>query len=81
MLDKRNEAICRRFYYWTEIQRLRFDDALRILSQDEFFIGEDYLMRIIRENASKITDIEIKSVPKVRKPKLSAVQMELLDFQ
>lgn len=33
LIMKRNEALLRRYYYWTEIQRLRFDDALKILSE------------------------------------------------
>lgn len=41
LIDKRNEALCRRWYYWTEVQRLRFDDALKILSEQEFFISEE----------------------------------------
>ena len=38
LIRLRDEALCRRYYYWTEIQRLRFDDALRRLSECEFFI-------------------------------------------
>ena len=49
LIDKRNEALCRRWYYWTEVQRLRFDDALKILSEQEFFISEDRVMAIIRQ--------------------------------
>lgn len=29
LIKLRDEALCRRYYYWTEIQRLRFDDALK----------------------------------------------------
>ena len=32
LIKLRDEALCRRYYYWTEIQRLRFDDALKVLS-------------------------------------------------
>ena len=41
LIRLRDEALCRRYYYWTEVQRLRFDDALRILSEREFFISEE----------------------------------------
>ena len=27
LIELRDEALCRRYYYWTEVQRLRFDDA------------------------------------------------------
>ena len=30
LIELRDEALCRRYYYWTEVQRLRFDDALPI---------------------------------------------------
>ena len=39
LIKLRDEALCRRYYYWTEIQRLRFDDALKVLSEREFFIS------------------------------------------
>ena len=37
LIELRDEALCRRYYYWTEVQRLRFDDALKVLSRQEFF--------------------------------------------
>ncbi len=48
LIKLRDEALCRRYYYWTERQRLRFDDALKILSEREFFISEERIMAIIR---------------------------------
>lgn len=79
LIRMRNEAICRRYHYWTEVQRLRFDDALRILSREEFFLGEYYIMSIIRRTAPALDDVSVKSVPKVRKPRISARQLELFD--
>ena len=32
----RNRALIARYYYWTEERRRRFDDVMRILSEDEF---------------------------------------------
>ena len=55
LIKLRDEALCRRYYYWTEIQRLRFDDALK------------------REG----TDYNLKPVPKVKAPRLTAAQLEL----
>lgn len=66
LIKKRNEALCRRYYYWTEIQGLRFDRALKILSEQEFFISEERIMAVIRER-SKI-DPDIQPVPKVPCP-------------
>ena len=48
LIKLRDEALYRRYYYWTEVQRLRFDDALKLLSEREFFISEERIMSIIR---------------------------------
>lgn len=81
LIKLRNEALCRRYYYWTETQRLRFDDALRILSEREFFLSEQRIMAIIRK-ASREDRIEgLKPVPKVRAPRLTADQLRLFADQ
>lgn len=77
LIEKRNEALLRRYYYWTEVQRLRFDDALKILSEREFFISIDRIMAIIRENCNKIKDVNIRPVPVIKKPRLTAAQFSL----
>lgn len=77
LISRRDEALLRRWYYWTETQRLRFDDALRVLSLQEFFISEERIMAIIRKNCHKLSDIDVKPVPKVRKPKITAEQLKL----
>ena len=71
LISLRNEKLLRRYYYWTEIQRLRFDDALKVLSQEEFFISEERIMSIIRQNCRKLTDIVVQPVPKVKKPRIT----------
>lgn len=77
LIRLRDEALCRRYYYWTEVQRLRFDDALRILSEREFFISEERIMTIIRKKSRKGIDKSIKPLPKIKVPKLTAAQLEL----
>ena len=77
LIELRDEALCRRYYYWTEVQRLRFDDALKVLSQQEFFISEERIMSIIRRKCRELKDLEVKPVPKVKKPRLTAVQLSL----
>ena len=71
LIRLRDEALCRRYYYWTEVQRLRFDDALRILSEREFFISEE------RRKSREGTDKDFKPLPKVKVPRLTASQLEL----
>lgn len=77
LIEKRDEALCRRYHYWTEIERLRFDDALVVLSQKEFFISEERIMAIIRKKCREIKDIQIRPVPKVKKPRITAKELEL----
>lgn len=78
LISKRDEALIRRYHYWTEVQRLRFDDALKILSEQEFFISEQRIMAVIREHCSQINDITVKPVPKVKKPKIKKATLEKL---
>ena len=73
LLKLRDEALCRRYYYWTEIQRLRFDDALKVLSEREFFISEERIMTIIRRKSREGT--------KVKAPRLTAAQLELFPIR
>ena len=73
----RDEALCRRYYELTEKQRLRFDDALKILSKHEFFISEERIMAVIRKKVGELENIALKAVPKVRMPRLTAKQLEL----
>ena len=77
LIELRDEALFRRYYYWTEEKRLRFDDALCILSKQEFFISEERIMSIIRRKCREIKDIQVRPVPKVRMPRLTARQLEL----
>ena len=77
LIRQRDEALCRRYNYWTEVQRLRFDDALRVLSEKEFFISEERIMSIIRKVGNELQDIAVKPVPKTKKPKLTLQQLQL----
>jgi hypothetical protein len=77
LIKLRDAALCRRYYYWTERQRLRFDDALKILSRREFFISEERIMAIIRNRVGEIEDVAVKPVPKVKKPHITVQELEL----
>lgn len=81
LIKLRNEALCRRYYYWTETQRLRFDDALRILSEREFFLSEQRIMAIIRKASREGRIKGLKPAPKVRAPRLTADQLRLFADQ
>jgi len=77
LIEGRNNALLRRYYHLTEKERLRFDDALKLLSEREFFISEDRIMAIIRDYGHTIKDLVIAPVPKVRKPRLNPTQLSL----
>lgn len=78
MIKKRNEALVGRYYYWTEVQRLRFDDALRILSETEFFISEQRIMAIIRAVVSSSESAQRKPGKRIKKPKITRTQLDML---
>lgn len=77
LIEQCDLALLRRYYYWTETQRLRFDDALKILSEKEFFLSEERIMAIIRHACRKHKELGVSPVPKVRKPRITAEQLAL----
>lgn len=48
-ITKRNRILTARYYYWTELERRRFDDVLRILSDNEFFVEERTISNALME--------------------------------
>lgn len=77
LIERRNEKIAQRWYYWTEKQRLRFDDALKILAYQEFFLSEDRIMHILREYVSDHPETKMTTHVKIKAPKLTAEQLSL----
>lgn len=77
LIKRRDEALCRRYYYWTEKQRLRFDDALKVLSKEEFFISEERILAIIRRKCKELDDIALSIPTRIKKPRLTLKQLEL----
>ena len=39
LIKKRNEALIRRYYYWTEVRRRRFDDVSNPVGGGIFSVG------------------------------------------
>lgn len=77
LIAARNEKIAQRWYYWTEKQRLRFDDALTILSKQEFFLSEDRIMAILRGHIKTHPNPQIATHIKIKAPHLTAEQLSL----
>ena len=77
LIRLRDEALCRRYYHWTEVERLRFDDALKVLSEREFFISEEIIRRKLREGTDRVF-----TVPgRVRCPRLAAAETLRTGFE
>ena len=77
LIKARNAKIAQRWYYWTEKQRLRSDDALKILSQQEFFLSEDRILCIIREYIKEHPEKPMETHPHFRVPRLTVQQLSL----
>jgi len=54
----RNQKMIIRYYYWREIRRTRSDDVFEILSNDEFFLEETTVRRIIRDQLDYFTELK-----------------------
>ena len=57
LLVLRDKALVRRYYHLTEVRRVRFDDAMKILSEYEFFLSEERIMKIIRRNMDMLKEL------------------------
>lgn len=49
-IDCRNRVMTARYYYWTELKRRRFDDTIRILSDQEFFVEDRTITNALMEH-------------------------------
>jgi hypothetical protein len=56
-IDGRNRVVVARFYYWTEIRRRRFDDVVKILSEEEFFVEERTISNTLRQHAGYLDEL------------------------
>ena len=78
LIRERDQKILERFIYWTEDQRLRSDDAVVILSKQEFFLSEQRIIRILNtaysQNGRKVQVVFHQPKP----PKLTQAQKDLL---
>ncbi len=50
LIELRNKKLIQRYHYWYDIKRLRPDDVIRKLSEQEFFLSTQTIERIILEN-------------------------------
>lgn len=80
LIEKRNRKICARFYYWTEVQRLRSDDALKQLSEEEFFLSIATILSILKK-MRRLGDEELRRLAPLKKPaKIPRITSEMLSL-
>lgn len=82
LIEKRNAKIAARYYYWTEVMRLRSDDAIHQLSEEEFFLSEATVMQILRR-CQRYGEEEIRKMvhlkgPMAKPPKITAEMVALM---
>ena len=76
LIEARNRALCERFIYWTETVRLRYDDTIKKLSKEEFFISEERVLCILR-NGQNFERIKEKKKPRKIRFKVQPFFVEL----
>ena len=69
LIEARNRKIAQRYYYWTEVKRLRFDDAVKELAENEFFLSEFTVWQILKKTSAPGTPDDYKP-PKLQGPKI-----------
>jgi hypothetical protein len=82
LIEKRNAKIAARYYYWTEVMRLRSDDAIHQLSEEEFFLSEATVLQILRR-CQRYGEEEIRKMvhlkgPMAKPPKITADMVALM---
>lgn len=56
LIHKRDEKLMIRYFYHTEVKRLRFDDVLEVMSNEEFFIEPQTLINRLTRLSDKMTE-------------------------
>ena len=67
LLEKRNAKIAARYYYLTEDLRWRSDDAIKRLSEEEFFLTPVTIIEILRRS-NRLTTDELRRNAKLGTP-------------
>jgi hypothetical protein len=49
LMPERNIALVHRYYYHAVLRRLRYEDALELLSKNEFFLSEHRIVAVMQE--------------------------------
>lgn len=66
LIEARDRKMFERFYFWSEVQRLRFDDTIRKLAFEEFFLSEATTLRIIKRMLTEGATVDGKIIKNSR---------------
>lgn len=66
LIELRDNKLFERYYYWSEVQRLRFDDTIAKLAHEEFFLSEQTILRIIKRMLMEGRTINGEKIKKSR---------------
>lgn len=62
LISTRDLKMFERYYYWTEVRRLRFDDTIKKLSEEEFFVSESRVLQIVRRMIQEGATVDGKRI-------------------
>jgi hypothetical protein len=68
LIERRDEFLMTRYFYHTEVKRLRYDDVLKVMSEDEFFIEPETVMNRLKCLADELK-VRFQSKPTLAKLK------------
>ncbi|MGG5507917.1 MULTISPECIES: hypothetical protein [unclassified Myroides] len=61
LIQKRNQQMVARFYFYSTLMALKFSTVLELLEQ-EFFLSQARITDLLAENAELITTVELKQI-------------------
>jgi hypothetical protein len=64
LIEARDRRMFERYYYWTEVRRMRFDDTIKKLSEEEFFVSESRVMQVVRQMIRDGATVDGKTIQK-----------------
>ena len=56
LIKRRDELMMIRYFYYTEVKRMRFDDVLRAMSEKEFFIETQTILNRLISLSDKMKE-------------------------
>lgn len=71
LIELRNQKLRERFCYWYGVCKVRLDETLRILSEEEFFISQQRIWTIVKESKGVLS---AEVMEEAKRPKIRSVR-------